>query len=406
MVQVTRFLGAAALFTAVMAVPMPQPDSAVGEEVAVSAPNGIPMSDPPEAMPTDSASGTSSASESKMTEAPQYGNSYGDSKAWESKSSESKSYSAPSYGSGNSNWGGSGYDNCVQQCMATYGSPPSEYKPTATGDSSGSKGTGATHTVIVAPTKGVLRYVPFAVNASVGDTVKFMWGAGPHTVTKGSAPELCNKTSDAPFASGQQDKGFTFTQVVNDTKPVWVYCAVPSHCQKGMFGVINAPSAAGASTSVDMMASEMAKNNSDIAAMWSNMKNITKGNDAAASWGGSFDMKDIPPSGQWEMVKNVMYTRNVLAMNPEAFKDGKVDLSSADKTPLMLPMDMSSSLNAASGGSSSAAASSAASTPAATPSATTSADAKSNAKSNGATSLASPRVLVAFMTIATTLFAL
>jgi plastocyanin len=143
-----------------------------------------------------------------------------------STSTASMAYSTPSYGSGNSNWGGSGYDNCVQralsfvmlnvcnltdicsECMATY-SPMAmgTYIASATA-SSGSSGSGATHTVIVAPTQGVLRYVPFAVNASVGDTVMFMWGANNHTVTKSSELELCNKTAEAPFASGEQNKSF------------------------------------------------------------------------------------------------------------------------------------------------------------------------------------------------------
>jgi plastocyanin len=74
--------------------------------------------------------------------------------------------------------------------------------------SSGSSGSGMTHTVIVAPTQGVLRYVPFALNASVGDTIKFMWGANNHTVTKSSELTPCNKTSDQPFASGEQNQSF------------------------------------------------------------------------------------------------------------------------------------------------------------------------------------------------------
>jgi plastocyanin len=82
------------------------------------------------------------------------------------------------------------------------GSPP---PPPPSNSGSGS---GVTHTVIVAPTQGVLRYVPFALNASVGDTVMFMWGANNHTVTKSSELELCNKTTDAPFASGEQNKSF------------------------------------------------------------------------------------------------------------------------------------------------------------------------------------------------------
>ena len=106
------------------------------------------------------------------------------------------------------------------------------YTPTPSSSdsgSSGSSGSGSTITVIVAPTAGVLRFVPFVVNASVGDTVHFVWNANNHTVTKSSELQICNKTSDAPFASGEQNKGFTFDQVVNDTNPTFFYCGTPGH---------------------------------------------------------------------------------------------------------------------------------------------------------------------------------
>ena len=32
-----------------------------------------------------------------------------------------------------------------------------------------------------------------------------------------------------------------FTIMVNDTKPLWMYCATKDHCQKGMVMAINAP---------------------------------------------------------------------------------------------------------------------------------------------------------------------
>jgi hypothetical protein len=32
-----------------------------------------------------------------------------------------------------------------------------------------------------------------------------------------------------------------FTIMINDTKPVWIYCATKGHCQKGMVMAINAP---------------------------------------------------------------------------------------------------------------------------------------------------------------------
>lgn len=95
------------------------------------------------------------------------------------------------------------------ECVAQFGSSGSSYTPpTSTTESEGSTGTGATWTVIVAPTQGVLRYIPFALNASVGDTIKFMWGANNHTVTKSSELTPCNKSGDAPFASGTQNKDF------------------------------------------------------------------------------------------------------------------------------------------------------------------------------------------------------
>ncbi len=141
------------------------------------------------------------------------------------------SYQTPTYGSGSSSWGSSSnYNDCVSrecadlkkqnfrilteycsECLAQYGGSPQPWTPppTQTTPDSGSVGNGVTHTVIVAPSQGVLRYVPFAVNASVGDTVQFMWGADNHTVTKGSELTPCNKTADSPFASGIQVKDFT-----------------------------------------------------------------------------------------------------------------------------------------------------------------------------------------------------
>lgn len=132
--------------------------------------------------------------------------------------------SSSTYGSGSSNWGNQNYNNCVQrmlqasrsssehlyfltECVASFGGPSASYTP-PTATSVSSSGSGATHTVIVAPTQGVLRFVPFAVNASVGDTIQFMWGANNHTVTKSSALTPCNKTAAQPFSSGEQNKGF------------------------------------------------------------------------------------------------------------------------------------------------------------------------------------------------------
>jgi plastocyanin len=289
--------------------------------------------------------------------------------------------------------------------MASYSAPAYEYKPTPASGSEGSKGTGATHTVIVAPTMGILRYVPFAMNASIGDTIKFKWGANNHTVTKSSSLTPCNKSSVEPFASGTQNQAFEFTQVVNSTDPVWYYCGTPGHCQKGMFGVINPPNAWGSDTCVSKMAGEMAKNDSDMAAMWSNMNKMTEGNDKAANWGSGINLKDIPDWAQKDMVENVMYTRNFLAANKDVLKDdGTIDLSGP--APMMFPADMSQALN---GAASSAPASTASSTAASSSTVASSASASPSAAAatkNGASSLTSPKALIGFMAVAVTLFAL
>jgi plastocyanin len=288
--------------------------------------------------------------------------------------------------------------------MASYGAPQASYYPTATGSSSGSYGTGATHTVVVAPTQGVLRFVPFALNASVGDTVMFMWGANNHTVTKSSELTPCNKTGDALFTSGEQNLGFTFTQVVNDTNPVFYYCGTPSHCQKGMFGIINPPNAFGASTSVSGMMQSISANNSDVSAYAAYSTKMTANNEQASKWGSNIDLASLPSWSQSLVAENVLYTRNFLASNSEVLKaDGSIDLSAAGSTPLMIPQDISAALNNAASVNPSASASA---TGSATASATPESSAVGATSKNGATSTAVSRVLVGLTVAAGVLFAL
>ncbi|KIY62096.1 hypothetical protein CYLTODRAFT_427166 [Cylindrobasidium torrendii FP15055 ss-10] len=289
--------------------------------------------------------------------------------AWTSEAAKTTE-SAMQHGSGSTTWG---YDGCVESCKSTWAMssattwseaakstesamgtmPP----PTATTSHAGNStaASGTTHTVVVAPSQGVLRYVPFSVNASVGDTVLFMWGANNHTVTKGSQLEPCNKTSDALFASGTHDKDFTFTQVVNSTEPTFFYCATTGHCQKGMFGIINPPNALGtASTSVAAMMSSMSQTDKDVEAYAAYTDTQTAGT-AAANWGTNMDMAGMPDWAMAPALENVMYTRNFLAANPELMKeDGSIDMSSMATTPLMVPPDMKVALAQSGSASSSA----------------------------------------------------
>ncbi|PSR74935.1 hypothetical protein PHLCEN_2v9469 [Hermanssonia centrifuga] len=400
MVFFAPIIGAATLFAG-FASALPRPDSASGPEVAVSAPNGIILSDTPtasSALATASsypASAASSYAAAVTSSAAAYGssgynsgygssvnssygsssvdssygsssvdssygsssvdssygsNSYGSgysssSSAYVATSTASASSSMMTYGSGSTNWGGSGYNDCVNQCIASFGTPPDSWTPPPP-TSTSSSGSGVTHTVIVAPSQGVLRYVPFFVNANPGDTVHFVWHANNHTVTKSSQLEMCNKTSDAPFASGTQNEGFTFDQVVNDTTPTYFYCGTPTHCQKGMFGMINPPAGTVTSnSSVGSMMSSMVSNSSDLSAMWSYTNNMTANNSAAASWGSSIDLSSMPTWAHTAVMENVMYGRTFLAANPEVLNaNGQIDMTSSG-TPIMFPQDITVALN-------------------------------------------------------------
>ncbi|KAJ7097967.1 glycoamidase [Mycena belliarum] len=304
-----------------------------------------------------------------------------------------------------------GYQDCVNQCIATFGgkSGGGSYQATATSGTGGSKGKGgATHTVLVAPTKGVFRMMPFATNASVGDTIEFHWGADNHTVTKSSQLTPCNKSSDAPvFLSGQQSKGFVFSQVVNDTKPTFYFCGTPTHCQKGMFGIINPTMATpGAPSSLGGMMQSMAANDSNLAAYAAYTNNATASNNAASTWGSNFDMASMPEWSRSLFATNVLYTRAAIAMNKEILKpDNSIDLSSVSGTPLMLPMDISTALNAASAPPAAAPPSAAAAGAAQTAPAGA-AQSSPAAKPNGASAIASPRFLVGAVVVIATIFAL
>jgi plastocyanin len=399
MVFILPFVGAAALFSG-WALAMPRPDSALGEEVGVSAPNGIVMSDTVE-LASQLATATPYGSTNNKQGGGYGANVYGGgSNNYPATTTTAAPYSTPTYGSGGSNWG-SGYDDCVSQCVAKFGAPVATYTPSATSGSSGSSGTGATHTVIVAPTQGVLRYVPFAVNASVGDTIKFMWGANNHTVTKSSALLPCNKSSDALFTSGTQNKDFVFTQVVNDTKPTFFYCGTPTHCQKGMFGIINPPNAFGAPSSFSSMVENLGTNNSAVGAYTSITKEKCANNTGAARWGGNIDLSALPTWSHPSVAENILFTRNFLATNPEVLKDnGVIDLSNSASTPLMIPPDVAATLNSdpAPNAASSSSSSPAGSSPTPTP--------QAGSQANGASFLASPRALVGLATLVPLFFAL
>jgi len=117
---------------------------------------------------------------------------------------------------------------------------------TSTSVASNPSSTGTNYRVIVGGT-GVLAFQPDTVTAQPGDSVTFEFHVKNHTATQSTFASPCTSMSGG-FDSGFNPVGTdattfpTYTVAVNNTTPVWVYCAQSGHCQQGMVFAINAPS--------------------------------------------------------------------------------------------------------------------------------------------------------------------
>ncbi|TDL28396.1 hypothetical protein BD410DRAFT_780896 [Rickenella mellea] len=106
----------------------------------------------------------------------------------------------------------------------------------------------AVHDVTVGA--GGLTYSPEAISAVPGDQVVFHFQPKNHTVTQSSFASPCGKKDGGmdsgfmPVAANVTDNFPTYTVTVNDTEPIWIYCAQAantpsSHCGAGMVFAIN-----------------------------------------------------------------------------------------------------------------------------------------------------------------------
>jgi plastocyanin len=111
--------------------------------------------------------------------------------------------------------------------------------------------TGTKMHVVTVGINGTSKFSPESIVAAVGDMIQFQFVAGNHTATQSTFDNPCQPISMhanmTGFHSGFQPAAAsqamgmtsTYTIPVNDTKPVWVYCAQGKHCENGMVMVIN-----------------------------------------------------------------------------------------------------------------------------------------------------------------------
>ena len=104
---------------------------------------------------------------------------------------------------------------------------------------------GATVQVTVGENDELL-YSPNDITAAVGTAVEFSFFPKNHSVIQSSFADPCHPLTGGFFSSfvptTASPSGSTFTIIVNDTTPIWIYCGqtASNHCQSGMVAAINA----------------------------------------------------------------------------------------------------------------------------------------------------------------------
>jgi plastocyanin len=111
--------------------------------------------------------------------------------------------------------------------------------------------------VKVGGNNGELTFSPSDIQAPQGSMVQFQFYPMNHSVAQSTFAQPCMPIEQTqpnvtdPLWSGfmPTQKGAammaTYTVMVNNTQPIWLYCAQATHCQKGMVAAINANNATG-----------------------------------------------------------------------------------------------------------------------------------------------------------------
>lgn len=105
----------------------------------------------------------------------------------------------------------------------------------------------ATNIPITVGAGAQLAFNPNVVTANSGDKLTFSYFPKNHSVVQSSFQAPCAPLANGffsgfqPLSAGPGPVEFVVT--VNDTKPIWIYCAQTekSHCQSGMAMVVNQP---------------------------------------------------------------------------------------------------------------------------------------------------------------------
>ncbi|POS86893.1 hypothetical protein EPUL_002420 [Erysiphe pulchra] len=114
------------------------------------------------------------------------------------------------------------------------------------------------------------KFEPDKITAQVGEMVQFQFAGGNHTVAQSTFDQPCVPISMidpkvSGFYSGYMptsaasDMIPTYTIMISNLTPIWIYCAQGKHCEKGMQMVINENSKANATRTLENFSALAAK---------------------------------------------------------------------------------------------------------------------------------------------------
>jgi plastocyanin len=123
-----------------------------------------------------------------------------------------------------------------------YGNSPSSSSlaPTTTTSTASPVGAAAAGVQTVQVGQTGIVFQPDTIKAGTGDVIEFVIHTS-HSVARSSFDSPCQPISGTGIWSGFAKGATTFSVTINDTNPIWLYCAAPEHCQSGMAMVINPP---------------------------------------------------------------------------------------------------------------------------------------------------------------------
>lgn len=138
----------------------------------------------------------------------------------------------------------------ISLALAQYGGGgnPSSSTTTSTHSATSTSSSAPGVQTITVGKDNALAFSPDSVTAAVGSSIEFQFYAPIHSVTQSSFDAPCSTFSNGTgfwsgpiTTTGNGPNNNVFTLTINDTNPIWFFCATISHCETGMSGVINPP---------------------------------------------------------------------------------------------------------------------------------------------------------------------